>query len=79
MNGAESVWIQFGALGIVGFVVWRVVGWLTNSLNGKLDRLTDATHANTAAARETTGAIRQLTRAVERQNAQDHQRDIDEL
>lgn len=64
-------WIQFGALGIVAFVVWRVISWLTSSLNGKLDRLTDATQANTTAAKEASGAIRALTRAVERLNTRE--------
>jgi len=71
VNGSEAAWIQFGALGIVGFVVWRLIAWVTNSLNGKLDRLSAATDANTNAAKEGSGAIRALTRAVERLNTRD--------
>lgn len=70
MNPADaSPWIQFGALGIVAFVVWRLVAWVLGSLNGKLDRLTKATEATTAATRENTGAIKELTRVVERMDS----------
>lgn len=66
--GVDPIWIQFGALGIVGFVVIRIVDFLLKKLNGKLDRLSDATQANTHAAREAAGAVRELTRAVEKLN-----------
>lgn len=47
--------LQFGGLGLAAYVIV----WLTRSLNGKLDTLN-------AHLRENTGAVRELTGAVER-------------
>lgn len=72
--------LEYGALGLVALVVlyvtYRLVNWMTTTLNGKLDRLTAATDANTAVTRSSTdtttaainenaGAIRDLTRKCE--------------
>lgn len=61
----DPAFLQFGALGIVAVVVVRLVKWLTDSLNGKLDRLADAVRANTLSNNEMGAAMRQLSRTLE--------------
>ena len=53
--GMPEAFLQFGGLGIAGYVVW----WLTRKLNGKVD-------AMVTELRETQGALRQLTATIER-------------
>jgi Flp pilus assembly pilin Flp len=69
---SETAWVQYGALGIVAFVVWRSLLYLTTSLNGKFDKLTKAveTSENThrVATKELTEAMNSLRDAVERVN-----------
>ena len=68
--------LEYGALGLVAIVVLYVtaslVKWMTNTLNGKLDRIAaameqnaKATESNTSAIREQAGATKELTRRVE--------------
>lgn len=63
--------LEYGALGLVAmvviYVVYRLVNWMTNTLNGKLDRIANnlelvvrATDANTVATRELTGGVQRL-------------------
>lgn len=60
--------LQFGALGIVAFVCWRLVAFVTSSLNGRLDRLSQAVEENTRSNRETVAVMR----AIKRELAQRH-------
>lgn len=66
---AGDPFLQYGALGLVAIVViyltGKLVGWLTNTLNGKLDRLANATDTNTTAVRESVGAQLATTREIE--------------
>jgi len=55
--------LQFGALGIVAFVCWRLVAWMTGSLNGKLDRLACAVEDNTKATLTTSAALERSAKA----------------
>lgn len=61
--------VQTGGLGLAGYLVW----WLTKKLNGKIDRLVEATRQATSATevsntltRELIGAVKELRDHFER-------------
>ena len=76
--------LEYGALGLVAmvviYVVYRLVNWMTTTLNGKLNKIAEgledvaeaiaenqrATEANTVATKELIGAVKDLANKVER-------------
>lgn len=75
---ATAPGLEYGALGLVALVVlyvtYALVKWMTNTLNGKLDRIATgleamakATDANTSATKDVANAVGSNTAATREQ------------